>query len=288
MDNKGSGTLEVTVVLIIVLLISGIFLMSAENITDKIVAAQEKENLETITSEAVDNLINNPGSPQNWFELGKGTPGLAIVNEGGEIVPNSISYTKFIALGKDYEKFIDEKIFNSKIRTSMEVIPQKSSISSVKIGSIGDENNAFVVNRLVKCDFYKKYVMKDFKTLGKCNRNHDQNSYGCNYFKVFKGNVKKSNYYLLLDTSEKYNLKYIIDTTRIVKEKYWQTATSEVIYLNDEINFYDDDSAVVFIHFDKPNPKALLVSVPKDFDRNKLSYDYFRTNDCRFIFKAWF
>ena len=287
MDNKGSSTLEMTVILIIILLIIGIFIASVENVADKIVTTQENENLETVMSETVDNLINNPGDSENWFKLGKGTPGLAIVNEGEEIVPNSISYSKFIALGKDYKKFVDEKLFNSKIRTSMELIPQKSSISSVKIGHSGDENNAFVVNRLVKCDFYKKYVIKDFRNLGKCNHNHDQSSYGCNYFKVFKNNVKNSNYYLLLDKGENYNLKYIIDTTRIVKEKSWQATTSDVIYLNNEINFYDDTSAVVFIHFDKPNPKALIVSVPKDFDRKKLSYDYFRTNDCNFIFKAW-
>ena len=43
-----------------------------------------------------------------------------------------------------------------------------------------------------------------------------------------------------------------------------------------------------FIHFDEPNAKAALVCVPKNFDRNKLEYDYFRINECQLIVKCWF
>lgn len=283
MDSKGNMIIEVGIVLIIILLISGIVLTSFENTTGKIVNVEEKENMEILVSEVADNLINNPGIPDNWFESGKGTPGLAIVNEDDEIVPNSISYSKFIALGKNYKKLVNEKLFNSKIKTSMEIIPQKSSISSVKIGSTEEGDNVFCVNRLVKCDFYKKYVIKDFENEGKCNHNHDQNSHSCNYFKIFRENVKKSDYYLLVDD----DVKYIVDTTRVVKERYWEQSP-DVIDLNEKISFYDDDSAVVFIHFNKPHARALLVSVPKTFDKNKLEYDYFRTNECEFVLKAWY
>ena len=132
MDNSGNMMIEVGIVLIILLLISGIILTSFENATDKIVKTQEKENIETLLTEIVDNLINNPGVPENWFEYEKGTVGLAIVNEGGETIPNSVSYSKFAVLGKNYKKLVTEKIFNSKIESSMELIPQKSSISSVR------------------------------------------------------------------------------------------------------------------------------------------------------------
>ena len=280
MDNKGNMMIEAGIVLIILLLISGIFLASFENATDKIVKTQE--NMETLLAETVDNLINNPGDPEN------GTFGLTIVNEEGEAIPNSVSYSKFAALGKNYRKLVDEKIFNSKIESSMELIAQKSSVSSVKIGSTGDANNVFSVNRLVKCDFYKRYVIKDFEIEGKCSHDHSQSSYSCNYFKIFKGNLKSSNYYLLVGDGEKYHLKYLVDTTRSADENPWKTAASESILINDEIDFYDDESAIVFVHFDKPNAKAVLVSVPKDFEKNKLKYDYFRTNDCQFVLKAWY
>ena len=92
----------------------------------------------------------------------------------------------------------------------------------------------------------------------------------------------------MIDESETYNLSYIIDTTRVVKGKYWEKTISDIIYLNDKFEFYDDNSAVVFVHLDKPHPKALLVSVPKNFDDHFLDYDYFRTNECEFILTAWY
>lgn len=288
MDNKGNIVIEIAIVLIVTLMITGIVLNASELMTDKAINSVESENTEILITEMADNLVNNPGTPNNWEEYGKGTPGLAIINEEGDIIPNSISYAKLMALKKDYKKLVDERLFGSKIKTSIELIPQESSISSVKIGNTNENGDVYSVNRLVKCDFFKKFVLKDFHYGGKCNHKHSQDEHSCNYFKVFKGNMKKTNYYLLIDSKEKKDLKYIIDTTRVVKSRYWENPGSEIIYLNDKINFYDDTSAVVFIHFNKANVKAVLVSVPKNFNMNNLNYDYFRTNDCNFILKGWY
>ena len=283
-----SSVLEVSIILIIILVIFGVILTSVENSTEKVIKAAETNNMEKLACEVIDNLINNPGNPDNWDEYGKGTPGLAIVNNGGQTVPNSVSYSKLIALGKDYDKLVYENLFDSKIHSSIELKPKESTISSVKIGDYDEGNNMFSLTRLVKCDFYKSYVIKDFENEGKCNRNHDQDECSCNYFKVFESNFKTADYYLLIDDDETYDLSYMVDTTRVVKEKYWKTALSSEIYLNDEIEFYDDDSAVAFVHLDKPHPKAVLVGVPKNFDEDLLEYDYFRTNDCEVILKTWY
>jgi len=288
MDNRGNIVIEVAIVLIVILMIAGIVLNLSENITQKAVKATERENTELMISEVIDNLINNPGVPQNWNEYKKGTPGLAIVNEHDEIIPNSVSYEKFSTLGKNYKKLVSEKIFGSKVKTSMELIPKPSGISSVKIGDDSESENIYSVNRLVKCDFFKKFVIKDFQNEGKCNHGHKQNSHSCNYFKIFKGNLKKTNYYLIIDKDEKSNLKYMVDTTRVVKARFWESPSSEIIYLNDKINFYDDTSAVVFVHFNKANAKAVLISTPKTFKINDLNYDYFTTNECNLILKAWY
>lgn len=280
--------IEMGITLIIILVIFGVILTSIENSTEKVIDEVEANNMEKLISEVVDNLINNPGVPKNWNEYGKGTPGLAIVNDEGQVVPNSVSYAKLIALGDDYEKMVHEKLFSSKVHSSMELIPKESCISSVKVGESSESENVFALTRLVKCDFYKSYVMKSFENGGKCNRHHSQDKCCCNYFKVFPGNLRKSDFYLLIDPTEEHDLSYIVDTTRVVKEKYWKTTMSDAIYLNDEFEFYDDDSAVVFVHLDKPHPKALLVSVPKNFDKNLLEYDYFRTNECEFVLKAWY
>ena len=235
MDTNGNLIIEIAIAAVIILLICGAILTSFENTTNKIVSAQEKENMETLISEVVDNLINNPGIPDNWFEISKGTPGLAITNEEGEIIPNSVSYPKFIALGENYKKLMDERLFKSNIHTSLELIPKKSTVSSVKIGSNDESDDVYSVNRLVKCDFYKKFVIKDFKNEGKCNHDHDQAKTSCNYFKVFEGNLKRTDYYLLVDDSQKYDLKYTIGTTRVVKQMPWETTMSDCIYLNNKI-----------------------------------------------------
>jgi hypothetical protein len=125
MDERGNLMIEAAIVLTIVLLISAIALASFEKTSQKIIATQENENMETLTAEIADNLINNPGVPSDWFEREKGTPGLAIVNEDGETIPNSISYSKFLSLGKNYKKLVTEKLFKSKIKSSMELLPKK-------------------------------------------------------------------------------------------------------------------------------------------------------------------
>lgn len=288
MDNRGNITLEIAIVLIIIVLISGIVLSLIETGNQKAVRNMKNEHDEHLVENVADYLINTPGNTNNWEGYEKGIPGLAVVNNKGEIIHNSVSYEKLMILNIDYKKYVNRDLFNSKMKSSIELIPHESIISSVKIGDEEDSNNIYVTNRFVKCDFYKKYVIKDFSDEGKCNHGHKQDKYSCDYFKVFKGNLRASDYYLIVDESEKYNAKYLIDTTKDSKHGSWESITSDRIHLNNEINFDADSSAVVFVHIDKPKTKAVLVSVPKDFDRNNLKYDYFRTNECEFILKAWY
>lgn len=279
--------IEIGVMLMVVLMIFGVVLSHVEDATEKVVNAEKTNNMEKLTSEVMDNLINNPGEPENWNEYRQGTPGLAIINEAGLVIPNSVSYSKLIALGKDYDKLVHEQMFSSKIHSSLELKPHESSIASVKLGEYGEGEDMYSLTRLVKCDFYKHYVLKDFRNDGKCNKNHPQDESSCDYFKVFPGNLRKSDYYLLIDDGEMEDLEYIVETTRMVKAPSWQTPTSGRIYLNDMVNFYDDDHAIVFIHLNRPDAKAVLVSVPKDFDEGFLEYDYFRTNECELVMTAW-
>lgn len=288
MDNKGNISLEIAIILIIFILIIGIVLSLSEMSNQKAVRNMKNEHDELMVENVADNLINNPGNTHDWEGYEKGTPGLAIVNNEGEVIPNSVSYEKFMELSSDYEKYVNRYLFKSKMKSSIELIPQESIISSVKIGNKETSDNVYAVNRLVKCDFYKKHVIKDFLNEGKCNHNHKQDKYSCNYFKLFKGNLKASNYYLLLDENEIYDVKYLIDNTNGSHYESWKNVVSDKIYLNNDIDIGTDSSAVVFVHIDKPKAKAVLVSVPKNFDKNKLKYDYFRTNECKFILKAWY
>ena len=66
MDCRGNITIEIAVVLIIILMIVGIILSINEISTQKIVKQGEDEHIETFIEETVVNLINNPGTPNNW------------------------------------------------------------------------------------------------------------------------------------------------------------------------------------------------------------------------------
>ena len=59
MDDRGNMAVEVAIVLIITLMITGIVLNTSELLTNKAITAIEKENTEMLISEVIDNLINN-------------------------------------------------------------------------------------------------------------------------------------------------------------------------------------------------------------------------------------
>lgn len=290
MDNKGNFTLEIVVVGIMILLILGITSFVSEVSQEKISKSVESNNIEKTINEVADTLINDPGTPINWEDFKSKRVGLAIINSDGNTIVNSVSYFKFLELGRDYDNLVTKRLFNNKFSSSMELTPSETSISSVKIGSNNDEGkNIYSVNRLVKCDFFKKYTICDFSIDGKCNHKHNPKDYSCNYFKLFNGNLKKTDYYLLFDESEKFECEYSIDNTHF-KSYNGQRVTNTEIYLNDKLKeLFDlnDSSSIVFIHLNKKDVKAVLVGVPKDFDKNKLNYNYFTTQTCEFKIKAW-
>lgn len=290
MDNKGNFTLEIVVVGIIILLILGITSFVSEVSQEKISKSVENNNIEKTINEVADSLINDPGMPINWEDFKSKRVGLAIINSDENTIVNSVSYFKFLELGRDYDNLVTKRLFNNKFSSSMELIPSETSISSVKIGSKNpDSKNVYSANRLVKCDFFKKYAICDFSIDGKCNHNHNQKDHSCNYFKLFKGNLKKTDYYLLFDDSEEFECEYMIDDTHS-KSYSGQRVTNTRIYLNDKLSeFFDfnNSSSIVFIHLDKKDAKAVLVGVPKDFDENKLNYNYFTTQTCEFKINAW-
>lgn len=290
MDNKGNFTLEIVVVGIVILLILGITSFVSEVSQEKISKSVENNNIEKTINEVADTLINDPGMPINWEDYKSKRIGLAIINSEGNTILNSVSYFKFLELGRDYNNLVTKRIFNNKFSSSMELIPSETSISSVKIGSSDIESdNIYSASRLVKCDFFKKYTICDFKIDGKCNHNHNQKDHSCNYFKLFKGNLKKTDYYLLFDDSERLECEYSIDDTHS-KSYEGQKVTNKKIYLNDRLNeLFDlnDSSSIVFIHLNKNDVKSVLIGVPKDFDKDKLNYNYFTTQTCEFKIKAW-
>ena len=81
----------------------------------------------------------------------------------------------------------------------------------------------------------------------------------------------------------------MIDTTHF-KRTGGGKSVSNTVYLNDDFSELfegSESSSIIFIHLNKKDAKAVLVGIPKNFDKNKLNYNYFTTQTCDFIIKAW-
>lgn len=281
MDNRGLISGEIIVLLILIVLIIGVISNFTERTSYKITDKISNENLEKQASEFADNLINNPGTPTNWNELKNKNnviPGLGIINENEATVVNSVDYIKLMALKNDYDKLITKQVFNEDFKSSITITPLTGSVDEIAIGNDNLENPT-TVNRLVICNFLKKYTVGSFEKNGPCNYYHIT-THSCNHFKVFTSYLKKMDYYLLFEKNSYNNYYWSIGSTEIPGLP--KLADSDKIYLNDIISqkIILKNNGVIFVHINQENPKAVLVSVPKEFDKSKLNYDYFVSTEC--------
>lgn len=280
-DNKGMMTGEIIILLILIILIFGIIANFTEKTNDKITEKISSENIDKKAIEFCDNLINNPGTPKNWQELKNKNNiiiGLALVDENNASVVNSIDYSKLMALSADYDKLVNKKVFDEQYKSSIILTPLTGNVPKIQLGD-DDLKNPITVNRIVSCDFFKKYQINSFKKDGECNQYHIT-THSCNHFKVFKSWLKKMDYYLLFDKNSYKDYYWSIDSTEIIGIA--KKADSEKIYLNPTIDgkIFLVNNGIMFIHINQENPKAIVVAVPKNFDKNKLYYDYFVPTQC--------
>ena len=163
-DSKGFVfSTDLLLTLFLIILIIGIVANIIDSSNEKIINPLEVAELERISSEAVDVLINNPGTPNNWEELSDFSgvrPGLAIQNENEESLINTISFKKIKTLeNSEYDNLISSKIFNNRIKSSIAIYPINPNLNPIIVGdeinsSSGNISNIVVINRTVKCDYY--------------------------------------------------------------------------------------------------------------------------------------
>lgn len=169
-DCKGMNfSTDLLIALFLFVIVLGIIANIIDSSNDKIINPLEVAELERLSGEVVDNLINNPGTPNHWEELYSFDgvkPGLAIENTGGGTIINTVSFKKIKILENGwYEELIGKKMFNKKIKSSIGLYPINCNVDSITIGdpllidsdvSMMNPNisNIITVNRTVKCDFY--------------------------------------------------------------------------------------------------------------------------------------
>jgi hypothetical protein len=122
-------------------------------------------SLERITMGGADMLIKEPGSPENWEELGdlKGvTPGLADIDPATmKVRPNTLSVRKINCLKESYDELIRGKVIPPYCNSSLTICPVDQSLEPITMGevSISSSTDVMVVNRSVLCNLFNTSIM---------------------------------------------------------------------------------------------------------------------------------
>jgi hypothetical protein len=158
---------DLVLTLVLFTLILGTMFTIIDNSKDRTLNSLETAELKKLTSEIVDKLLNNPGTPTHWENLSEFNivnPGLSIENQANHSFINTISFKKIKILENDneYDNLIRKKLFNEEIKSSMSIYPINCEIDPIILGddleSFQEKNeisNIISINRIVKCDFYR-------------------------------------------------------------------------------------------------------------------------------------
>lgn len=328
-DSRGlTFSTNMLIMLFMLILVFGAIMNIIDISSEKTMNSLEVQEIERITNEIVDILINNPGTPKHWenlYDFSIVNPGLSIENSSEvndeEFYLNTVSFKKLqILKNGEYENLITKKLFKNKIKSSISIYPINSSIDPITINDDfnnheAGSSNIIAVNRTVRCNFYSdlsiisvsnidKINNKSYNNLNLCNhRNIEKNEHFddenyewiCKGFKLNKNDFEKKNYYIVFNENS------------VNKENYWVLDTiknhsndekiinSNKINLNDQLNqFFENENSMIFYLHSKINKNNIdkyeyvLIGVPKDLDISSFNIDYFKDQDCYFIMKSYY
>lgn len=252
-DSKGiTFSTDIIITFFFLILVFGIIANIIDISSDRLVNSLETGEIERLTNEVVDILINSPGTPKNWeklYDFGIVNPGLSIENNDennlNKFYPNIISFKKIqILKNGEYENLITEKLFKNKIKSSITVYPINTNLNPIMIGieskNFENSSNVISVNRTVKCDFYSylaisSILIKDkinFESDLYSNQNYNNQKYYtplCNHENIDKNNHSNSEKYLWICKGfkiskkefEEKNYYIIFKESALNKDNYW-------------------------------------------------------------------
>ena len=219
-----------------------------------------------------------------------------------------------------YDELINQNLFKSSIKSSISIYPIDSDIEAIVCGDdLKEENNVISVERYVKCNFFKKFVIYDFNDLKLKGRDYERDVY-CNHdnvgeleshsntqksiwlcksFRIYKNTLENYDYYLISsDKIKDFNCYWTIESLNKANNKT-KKLQENLIYLN---TFFQEDleseyDNIYSIHFKIPKTNvddfnSCLVAIPKNLtdsgliDDNKLKYDYFQIQDVKFVLRT--
>lgn len=218
-DSRGlTFSTNMLITLFIIILVFGAIVNIIDISSEKTMNSLEVEEIERITNEIVDILINNPGTPKHWeklYDFNIVNPGLSIENSSEvndeEFYLNTVSFKKLqILKNGEYENLITKKLFKNKMKSSISIYPINSNIDPIIISDDFNNyetssSNIIAVNRTVRCDFYSDLSIISVSNIDKINsKANSKNNFKNNSENSFKIN---NNLYNNLDLCNHRNIE---------------------------------------------------------------------------------
>lgn len=275
-DNYGLiYSTELLLSIAILFVIIAIIINASVDLNEKTLSAEELSNIEKISVETSDFLLNNPGVPEDWEnsiddeDISKSIiPGLALKtrnvrngefrdesDEMEEVVPGVISYMKLLKLSSHYDELANRNLFNNSFITSIAIYPINPSMDSIVMGDDLSHSNKdiVVVNRTVKCDYFSDFVIYSFNDFELEGEKHARTE-TCNHDNVWNltSHDNDNNYFWLCRSFRIYknsmnNYDFYLISPNSIKtaDVYYRienlnNASNNIYRLNEEVIELDD------------------------------------------------
>lgn len=311
LDKQGQAfTLDVMLALVIITIIMGISADAVDIASYKATDYSARFSLERVTTDAADMLIKTPGSPDDWESgiTNLTTPGLALIDPTGRVIPNTLSVKKINVLKNNYNSLIYGKVLPQGVNSSLRIYPTNPSLSPIEIMNNSPEKavEVAVANRTVVFDFldveavvYNNTHKKNYSETICPNHNHSQPSgkWACQHFNITLSELNSTDFYILTvpanigDNSP----SWIIDRPEKGLddgngEKFSSTPVNVTGNISNLLG--NDTKGVLWFHVRTPGNKdrnfdAYIVSVPKEVPIEHVSFNL-TPEPWFFVLQVWY
>ena len=273
------------------------------------------KSLDRIATDAVDILINMPGS-SNWEQsniTSSITPGLAQDNNGDRNSTKILSYAKISKLKNNYEELMGN-ILPPEANSSLIIEPIDSKLERILISNntpSADISEVAAVNRTVLVnyrDFKILAITGNSTQLNKCphrsgedgtghekSSNNPSQNWSCKCFKITQKDLNSTDYYILTDPTPTgdNSAKWILDSQDNCSEDLG-TFQPQPQLVNDKISTIlgENNEVICWLHVltsSDPSKQfnTYLVGVPKGTSSQDVRIEYLNPQPCFLIFRVW-
>lgn len=316
---------DLMIALIIITVVLGVSADAMDGVGSKIQDYSYANSVDRMAISAADMLIKNPGTPENWEELGNFngvTPGLSHVNHvNSGLSQKTLSLQKINSLKENYDELMRGRVIPPYHDSSLTICPVDPSMEPITMGEIStSSSDVVVVNRRVLCNFYNPSIMVFIDAM-KYNSNKSKQKVGgficphkditgnpshiavdyknkksgwtCYHFRVTQDMLNSKDFYLMTDPVHvtDNSAVWIIDCSENSTEDS-HPFSNQPIRVNDVIRacIGNKTTGILWLHvFSSGNSEkafnTYLAGYPKGTPVEKAKIQYLNPQPCIFIFK---